>query len=350
MLQLSSLRSVNIKWIDWITNNSWLISPNFAPKSNNIDTKGNEMSMEYPINFALEKEYFLFNIFEKSLRIFRGAFNSCAYTWSDLSKDFFGINPGTTQVRLYQENLIEGREFIVSRPDNGGIIHDYDAEKIAKFMNDGATIVINGFGRQSLRAAELRDQICDFTSEVTIGNAYISKGKSKTFGLHFDRHCVFVAQMLGQKRWKVYKPTFELPLNHQLSSNFKDIAPPTEVAFDDILNEGDVLYLPRGWWHEASTVDGEPSFHITYGVHTDRVYNYMKWVLMKKMPGLIEARRSINSSASEKSEILSEAINIYINECKADDAILGYENEKRAQITINTIVRFEEIMKESASV
>ena len=44
------------------------------------------------------------------------------------------------------------------------------------------------------------------------------------------------------------------------------IEPDDEPAWAGVLEEGDLLYLPRGWWHEAAALDG-PSLHLTFGVY-----------------------------------------------------------------------------------
>lgn len=82
--------------------------------------------------------------------------------------------------------------------------------------------------------------------------------------MHHDTHDVFVLQVSGEKRWLIYEPAWELPLKHQkYSEEMGEPGPPVE---DRVLRPGDVLYLPRGWLHEALTSDTD-SLHITVGVN-----------------------------------------------------------------------------------
>jgi hypothetical protein len=73
-----------------------------------------------------------------------------------------------------------------------------------------------------------------------------------------------ILQVHGRKHWKVYRPTRLHPLKKG-----KDIEPaPTPTAepeWDGVLENGGLLYMPRGWWHVACPLD-EPSLHLTFGL------------------------------------------------------------------------------------
>ena len=108
-------------------------------------------------------------------------------------------------------------------------------------------------------------------------NAYLTPPHSQTVPAHADDRDVLVFQLRGRKHWKVYKNIPMLhPYPHEQVGK-AGIAVPESVlngplAFDGCLSPGDVLYLPRGMVHEASTVDldGPPdlSFHITVALAT----------------------------------------------------------------------------------
>ena len=68
-------------------------------------------------------------------------------------------------------------------------------------------------------------------------------------------------QLLGRKRWILRKPNFEFPLYMQQTKNFPDIKEPEEIYMDVILEAGDILYIPRGWWHDPLPLD-EETFHL----------------------------------------------------------------------------------------
>lgn len=84
------------------------------------------------------------------------------------------------------------------------------------------------------------------------------------FGLHFDEMESFVVQLSGTKHWQVYGSVLGLPRPNQrvLPSRQEAGFPTMEVE----LGPGDVLYLPRGWAHEARTL-GSNSIHATLGAN-----------------------------------------------------------------------------------
>ncbi len=95
-------------------------------------------------------------------------------------------------------------------------------------------------------------------------NAYATPAAARGFAVHHDTHDVFVLQVSGTKRWRIYAPLLELPLSGQRwSPELGDPGPPVD---DLTLEPGDTLYLPRGWPHEAVAQESD-SLHITVGLH-----------------------------------------------------------------------------------
>lgn len=54
--------------------------------------------------------------------------------------------------------------------------------------------------------------------------------------------------------------------------------PPAEPLWEGMLEDGDVLYIPRGWWHVAIPLD-EPTLHLTFGIHRVNGLDFMSWFL-----------------------------------------------------------------------
>nr|MBA3748370.1 cupin [Solirubrobacterales bacterium] len=56
--------------------------------------------------------------------------------------------------------------------------------------------------------------------EIALGcpvqaNAYCTPASAQGFAVHHDTHDVFVLQVSGRKRWRIYEPVHELPLKDQ---------------------------------------------------------------------------------------------------------------------------------------
>ena len=98
-------------------------------------------------------------------------------------------------------------------------------------------------------------------------NAYLSPAAAKGLELHFDYHDVFVLQLDGAKRWRVWEPLERT--RHPVRSGPREPMPTfdelREPAMDLTLQAGDCLYLPRGFPHAAETIDSASS-HLTIGI------------------------------------------------------------------------------------
>ncbi|WP_369377951.1 cupin domain-containing protein [Streptomyces sp. cg36] len=55
-------------------------------------------------------------------------------------------------------------------------------------------------------------------------------------------------------------------------------APAGDPIADLVLAPGDVLYLPRGWWHAVSADRGTASLHLTFGLATQSGAEFLGWL------------------------------------------------------------------------
>ena len=91
-------------------------------------------------------------------------------------------------------------------------------------------------------------------------NAYLTPLNSQGFAPHYDDVDVFILQLEGFKRWRVYAPFNKretLPRESSRDYTEKEVEEHpsgVEGEMDVVLGPGDVLYLPRGWVHQAETV------------------------------------------------------------------------------------------------
>lgn len=105
-------------------------------------------------------------------------------------------------------------------------------------------------------------------------NMYAGWKTSHGFDLHWDDHEVLILQLTGRKHWKVYRPTRLHPFKKDLAVSAPPDAPP---VWDAVLEDGDLLYIPRGWWHVAIPLD-EPTLHLTIGVPNPTGADLLKWL------------------------------------------------------------------------
>ena len=128
----------------------------------------------------------------------------------------------------------------------------------------GATIVLQGLHLTRPAIGVFCRSLEDTLGHPAQANAYYTPRSAQGLPVHHDTHDVFVLQVAGEKRWLVYEPALELPLKDQRYS--AELGGPGEVVEDLVLRPGDMLYLPRGWLHEALTSDSD-SLHLTIGIN-----------------------------------------------------------------------------------
>ncbi|KAL7440856.1 hypothetical protein ACHAXH_004326 [Discostella pseudostelligera] len=97
-------------------------------------------------------------------------------------------------------------------------------------------------------------------------NAYLTPLISQGFAPHYDDVDVFILQLEGFKRWRVYAPFSKRETLPRESSRDYTESEVEEMGngelMDVVLGPGDLLYIPRGWIHQAETVRA-PSNHKT---------------------------------------------------------------------------------------
>jgi ribosomal protein L16 Arg81 hydroxylase len=131
-------------------------------------------------------------------------------------------------------------------------------------------------------------------------NAYLTPAAAQGFAVHHDTHDVFVLQVSGRKRWRLYGPVLELPLRDQRWSASPDDAGPAIDEFT--LEPGDTLYLPRGWPHEATT-SREESLHLTIGMHPPTRMDALRMAL-ESCADDVEFRRSVDSDGTLRADLV----------------------------------------------
>jgi ribosomal protein L16 Arg81 hydroxylase len=170
--------------------------------------------------------------------------------------------------------------------------------ELTKQLRQGATLVLDAVDELSTPLRELSEALeYSFHEHVQI-NLYAGWQTSRGFDLHFDDHDVFILQVAGRKRWKVYGMTEPHPFAQDRSSIKKPEA--ANPLWEETLEDGDLLYLPRGWWHLAEPL-AEPTLHLTVGIHNRTGLDLLRF-LVESMRGSVRFRQDLPrfASASER--------------------------------------------------
>lgn len=103
-------------------------------------------------------------------------------------------------------------------------------------------------------------------------NVYLTPPNSQGFAPHYDDIEAFVIQLEGAKHWRVYGP--RSPQEHlpRVSSENFSQDEIGKAILDVVMEPGDMLYFPRGFIHQAETVNGKHSLHITVSMYQKTSY------------------------------------------------------------------------------
>jgi lysine-specific demethylase/histidyl-hydroxylase NO66 len=143
-----------------------------------------------------------------------------------------------------------------------------DDKVLAEFAA-GATLVLQGLHRTWTPIGEFAALLGRRIGHPVQVNAYVTPPMSQGLTPHYDVHDVFLVQFAGRKHWRIHEPVLTSPIRAQPWQQHKPsvIARSHEPPLLDIILEcGDVLYLPRGYIHSATSLD-EISGHLTIGIH-----------------------------------------------------------------------------------
>ncbi|TCH97432.1 hypothetical protein EJV46_14965 [Roseococcus sp. SYP-B2431] len=134
---------------------------------------------------------------------------------------------------------------------------------LARF-DAGASLVVSQFHETHPPLADFCRGLERLFLHGVQANIYLTPPAAQGFRTHYDTHDVFVLQVEGRKRWRVWdgeplpRPTRRTPW----PGNMQPAGEPHELT----MSPGDLLYIPRGVMHDAATLPGERSLHITLGL------------------------------------------------------------------------------------
>lgn len=197
--------------------------------------------------------------------------------WDDLNEIIatHRLEPPRMRLSRVGEN-VPVTSYAVLRTNRRGVSwYQVEPAEFHARLAEGASLVIDAIDQihAPIRASAVELERF-FRTPVQV-NAYASWTAEEGFGTHWDDHCVVVLQVEGAKRWRIYGPTRKAPAWRDVEA---PEAPTGEPLADFVLTPGDVLYLPRGWWHAVCADQGPPSLHLTFGLATQSGAEFLAWV------------------------------------------------------------------------
>ncbi|MFJ5230692.1 cupin domain-containing protein [Kitasatospora sp. NPDC088391] len=206
--------------------------------------------------------------------------------------------------------------------------HQLQPSELHQRLAEGATLVLDAVDELHPGISALAGQLERWLRTGVQANLYASWTGTEGFGVHWDDHDVVVVQLDGAKRWRIYGPTRALPMHRDVET---PEPPPEEPVADLVLTAGDVLYLPRGWWHAVAASEGEHSLHVTCGLQSTTGADLITWLSeMLRAHEAVRADIPRFGTAEEQRAFLDTIDKLIETELESDDLIARFSSARDA--------------------
>jgi ribosomal protein L16 Arg81 hydroxylase len=201
------------------------------------------------------------------------------FNWDDLNFLLEYSQLGFPQLHLMERGAaVEPRSY-TTRIDGRDRINPAG---ILRALDGGATLVVN-YGDRLV--PKLREFTLQLESELQAGvHADIFAGFSDVPGLgpHWDHFECLNVQLCGAKQWTVYRPERLYPMRRTTAFPQRDdvetaVRPSESPTWTGTISSGDVLYIPRGWWHEVTPRE-VPSLHLGIAFDLPAGSDFLHWL------------------------------------------------------------------------
>lgn len=267
------------------------------------------------------------------------------FSWAALSEILSTHRFDFPRLRLLSGGRVAPpAQYIVNKVDRrGNPYRTHDAKAVARMMRDGAVLHITSIGETWKPLADCAAQV-----ELVLGarvqvNVHAGYAGSRGFHTHWDGHDVYATQIDGRKRWRLFGFTEDAPL--AVPPDEKHDAP-TRHCWEGVLGTGQVLYLPRGYWHATEYLD-EPSLHLTFAVQHPTGIEFSQW-LVGQLAREPKARRDIPIAIFDIPDVGDAARERYIADLRdsvlrtiSPESLASFLSEHRSVLGQTNHVRLE---------
>lgn len=138
--------------------------------------------------------------------------------------------------------------------------------KVEVCLSLGASLVADDVHTLTPELAEVASVLGQAFAGLIGANVYCSFGGVQAFGTHYDLHDVFAVHLEGEKVWRLYSNRANNPVEFGPEQDPAWLERTRGSLMQEVrMRPGDVLYLPRGWYHDA-LADTSASLHVTFSV------------------------------------------------------------------------------------
>ncbi|MEU5884352.1 cupin domain-containing protein [Spirillospora sp. NPDC047279] len=135
-----------------------------------------------------------------------------------------------------------------------------DPAKVAGELRRGTTILLEEVRTCCPEVAAFTRGVEAATGYATYAAAFLTPPGAQGAAPHYDLASVFIRQLHGSKRWRIGRPAEPWP-----TEPWNNRPVPLDDEVEHLLEEGDCLYLPRGYVHVGEAT-GAASLHLSIAV------------------------------------------------------------------------------------
>lgn len=143
--------------------------------------------------------------------------------------------------------------------------------EVEALLQRGATLILDLVETLSPGIRAIARALTASTGSVVVCNAYCSFKAHQGFLPHYDTTDVFALHIEGSKVWRIYEGVADHPVDlpgYHFSSFTPDhhAGARGNVALEVEMRPGDLLYVPRGQYHEA-LASSDACLHLSFGTN-----------------------------------------------------------------------------------
>ena len=192
-------------------------------------------------------------------------------SWSILNDilNMTSVWSGVSLQLVLDREVIPPAQYCRAGIDRNGVrVMRPDPAQVTSLLRRGASLVANDVDTLAPGLAAAADALESALGAKAQANIYCSWQQRQAFDSHFDTHDVYACHVEGEKVWRVYEMRAEVPIAHPRFKSYGQAhhdQAKGKVLMEVTMRPGDLLYLPRGQYHDA-LASSTGALHVAFGL------------------------------------------------------------------------------------